>query len=74
MGRFVPYEENIATKLENEYRTAFETNEWHRPLELVNGDSVVFHGPENLVLFPPTPATIHWENTPVSFFFLYILF
>ncbi|KAF2879623.1 hypothetical protein ILUMI_26536 [Ignelater luminosus] len=64
-GRFLPYEENIATMLEEEYRTAYETNEWHRKVELPNGETVVFHGPDVLVLFPPAQATADvWGNTP----------
>lgn len=63
-GRYVPYEENVATKLEEEFKTAFELNQWHRKVELSNGESVVFHGPDVLVLFPPTQASDAWTNTP----------
>lgn len=68
-GRYKPYEENIATKLEEEYRIAFESSQWNRKVELANGDNVVFHGPDVLVLFPPTPGPDSWGNTPVSIFY-----
>ncbi|KAK4872058.1 hypothetical protein RN001_016182 [Aquatica leii] len=63
-GRFVPYEENIATMLEEEYKTAFESSKWHGIINLPNGDLVTFHGPEALVLLPPTPPMDPWGNTP----------
>ncbi|XP_044256193.1 phospholipase DDHD2 [Tribolium madens] len=63
-GRYVPYEENVATKLEEEFKTAFETNQWHRKVELTNGETVVFHAPDVLVLFPPTQSPDAWGNTP----------
>ncbi|KAF5287235.1 hypothetical protein FQR65_LT12279 [Abscondita terminalis] len=62
-GRFVPYEENIATMLEEEYRTAFETNSWNGTIKLPNGDAVTFYGPDVLVLLPPMPPVDHWGNT-----------
>lgn len=65
-GRLVPYEENVATKLEEEFKTAFELNQWHRKVELANGETVVIHGPDVLVLFPPSQTQDTWSNTPVS--------
>lgn len=65
-GRYVPYEENVATKLEEEFKTAFEMNQWHRKVELPNGETVVFHAPDVLVLFPPTQSPDAWGNTPVG--------
>lgn len=63
-GRLVPYEENVATKLEEEFKTAFELNQWHRKVELANGETVVIHGPDVLVLFPPSQTPDTWGNTP----------
>jgi hypothetical protein len=63
-GRYVPYDENIATKLEEEFRAAFEANQWHRKVELPNGETVVFHASDVLVLFPPTQSPDAWGNTP----------
>lgn len=64
-GRFVPYEENIATKLEDELKMAYESKQWNRKVELSNGESVVFHGPDVLVLYPATQSPDAWGNTPV---------
>ncbi|KAJ3640114.1 hypothetical protein Zmor_003430 [Zophobas morio] len=63
-GKYVPYEENIATKLEEEFKSAFEQNHWHRKVELPNGETVVFHAPDVLVLFPPSQSPDAWGNTP----------
>ncbi|KAJ8923521.1 hypothetical protein NQ315_010099 [Exocentrus adspersus] len=63
-GRLVPYEENVAAKLEEEFKAAFELNQWHRKVELANGETVVIHGPDVLVLFPPTQTPDAWGNTP----------
>ena len=65
-GKYVPYEENIATKLEEEFKSAFEQTHWHRKVELPNGETVVFHAPDVLVLFPPSQSPDAWGNTPVS--------
>ncbi|XP_072401770.1 triacylglycerol hydrolase DDHD2 isoform X2 [Diabrotica undecimpunctata] len=62
-GRLVPYEENIATMLEEEYKSAFESNKWHKTIELPQGESIVFHGPDVLVLFSPTQVPDAWGNT-----------
>ncbi|CAH0562166.1 unnamed protein product [Brassicogethes aeneus] len=62
-GRFIPYDENVATKLEEEFKIAFEQNQWHRKVELSDGETVVFHAPDVLVLFPPTQAPDAWGNT-----------
>ncbi|GJQ67816.1 hypothetical protein Trydic_g21102 [Trypoxylus dichotomus] len=50
-SKYVPFEENIATQLEEEYKQAMESNTWHRKVQLPSGDSVMFHTPDVLVLF-----------------------
>lgn len=65
-GRYIPYEENIATMLEEEFKIAFESNQWHRKVEIPSGETVEFHGPDVLVLYPQTQAPDAWGNTPVS--------
>ncbi|XP_056646914.1 phospholipase DDHD2 isoform X4 [Diorhabda sublineata] len=62
-GRLIPYEENISTMLEEEYRSAFETNNWHRTIELSRGESIVFHGPDVMVLFSPSQTPDSWSQT-----------
>lgn len=65
-GRYTPYDENIAALLEEEFKIAFETNRWHRKVALNNGETVVFHAPDVLVLFPQTQVPDAWGNTPVG--------
>lgn len=62
-GRLIPYEENVSTMLEEEYRSAFETNNWHRTIELSRGESIVFHGPDVMVLFSPSQTPDSWGQT-----------
>ncbi|CAH1963675.1 unnamed protein product [Acanthoscelides obtectus] len=62
-GRLVPYEENVATRLEEEYKQAFLSKSWHKRVELANGEVVVFHGPDVLVLFPRSSSPDAWGNT-----------
>lgn len=45
-GKLVPYQEYIASLLEDEFIATFETNEWHRKVNLPNGDVVVFQRPD----------------------------
>lgn len=65
-GNFTPYEENIAIRLEDEYKIAFESNQWHRKVELDSGETVVFHAHDVLVLFPQAKVPDAWGNTPVG--------
>lgn len=65
-GRYTPYEENIATRLEEEFKIAFETNQWHRKVEVNTSETVVFHAPDVLVLLPQTQVPDAWGNTPVG--------
>lgn len=62
--RYTPYDENIATKLESEFKQAFESNQWHKEVDVGNGEKVVFHGPDTLVLFPANHNTDTWANAP----------
>ncbi|KAL1492668.1 hypothetical protein ABEB36_010892 [Hypothenemus hampei] len=63
-GNYVPYEENEATRLEEEFKVAFESNQWHKKIQLANGETVEFHGPDVLVLLPPAQSSDPWTNTP----------
>lgn len=62
-GKYIPYEENVATKLEDEYKIAFDQKQWNKRVELDSGDSVVFHEPDVLVLFPPSQTPDNWGNS-----------
>ncbi|XP_050313256.1 phospholipase DDHD2 isoform X2 [Anthonomus grandis grandis] len=50
--KYVPYEENLATTLEEEFKLSFETNQWNREVKLSNGDTVSFFAPDLLVVQP----------------------
>lgn len=42
-SRFIPYDEAVAVKLEEEYKHACITNFWNRRIELNNGEYIIFH-------------------------------
>nr|CAD7400533.1 unnamed protein product [Timema cristinae] len=62
--RYVPYEENVSTRLEEEFKIATTTNVWHRKVEFPNKETVVFHGPNVMVHFLQGAAMDVWGNTP----------
>nr|CAD7198841.1 unnamed protein product [Timema douglasi] len=62
--RYVPYEENVSTRLEEEFKIATTTNVWHRKVEFPNKETVVFHGPNVMVHFLQGAALDVWGNTP----------
>lgn len=61
---YVPYEENVSTRLEEEFKIATTTNVWHRRVEFPNGETVVFHGPNVMVHFLQATSPDAWGNTP----------
>uniref|UniRef100_A0A1L8DYZ9 Putative phosphatidic acid-preferring phospholipase a1 n=1 Tax=Nyssomyia neivai TaxID=330878 RepID=A0A1L8DYZ9_9DIPT len=63
-SRFVPYEEATADFLEEEYKKAFTSGSWHKQLQLPDGDSVNFHGPNVMVHFLQSQTPDAWGNTP----------
>lgn len=64
-SRFIPYEEGIADLLEHEYLEAVATADWHRRVELPNGEQVVFHD-ENVIVHFQQKATPDSWGTPAS--------
>ncbi|VVC36241.1 Hypothetical protein CINCED_3A009347 [Cinara cedri] len=48
-SNFIPYDEAIATILEEEYRTAWDTNEWGRRIPVTNYEEVVLHSPTAII-------------------------
>lgn len=68
-SRYIPYEESISARLEEEYKQACVTDNWNRRVELNNGEYIVFHSMTvQIHHVPPTspdPAT-SWGNGIVS--------
>lgn len=67
-SRFIPYEEGIADLLEHEYQEALSTNDWHRRVELPNGEQVVFHDANVIVHFQQKATPDSWgtPSSPIS--------
>lgn len=65
-SRFMPYPEDVADQLEEEYRSAANTGEWQRNIPLVTGETVVFHGPSIIVHYMPQQPADTWQNSSVS--------
>lgn len=72
-SRYTPYEEQIAARLEEEYKQACLSNSWNRRVELSNNEHIIFHSDTVQVHY--TPATSlefnsSWSNSYVSSFIL----
>ncbi|XP_069140492.1 phospholipase DDHD2-like [Argopecten irradians] len=59
-NRYVPYEEQIAQRLENEYQNALTNNAWHKRLEFPGGETVVIHNQNVMVHFQPSSQPDEW--------------
>ncbi|KAG8273149.1 S23-interacting protein [Homalodisca vitripennis] len=63
--RYVPYEENVATMLEEEYRIASTTNEWNRHVPLPDGEVIVIHSPNAIAHHTRSVSPDVWgTNSP----------
>ncbi|XP_071570229.1 uncharacterized protein [Temnothorax nylanderi] len=68
-AKYVPYNENTAAKLEDEFKLACLSNTWNRRVELNNGEYIIFHSATAQVhyLQPTSPdATGSWGNNTAS--------
>jgi len=57
-GRWIPYEEEIADKLEHEYQAASRDGRWQCKVVFDNGEWVMLHSPEVMMHFPTSSATL----------------
>jgi hypothetical protein len=64
-SRWTPYEEGISELLESEYQEALASKEWHRKIDLPNGEQVVFHDANVIVHFQQQANTDAW-GVPVT--------
>ncbi|XP_037805801.1 uncharacterized protein LOC119599926 isoform X2 [Lucilia sericata] len=62
-SKYVPYEEQTAEVLENEYKQAAESGVWHKTIILGMGEQVVFHGPTVIVHFQQQQNADAWGGT-----------
>lgn len=65
-SRFVPYAEDVAEQLEEEYRDAANTGHWHRNIPLLSGETVIFHGPSVIVHNMQSPPADTWQQQNAS--------
>lgn len=64
--RLIPYEEDVAEQLEEEYKDAAHTGEWQRKIPLTSGETVVFNGPSDILHFLKSESTDGFNNAMVS--------
>lgn len=55
-GRWIPYEEETAEKLEREFKAASKESRWQSKVVFDSGEWVMLHSPEVMMHFP-TPST-----------------
>lgn len=64
--RLIPYEEDVAEQLEEEYKDAANTGEWQRKIPLTSGETVVFNGPSEILHYLKSESTDTFNNSMVS--------
>lgn len=65
--RLIPYEEDVADQLEEEYRDASNTGKWQRKIPLATGESVVFNGANDIYHYlKAQPNDNNWNTSMVS--------
>ncbi|KAK0086211.1 hypothetical protein PV325_003562 [Microctonus aethiopoides] len=65
-SRLIPYDENTATRLEEEYKHACLTDQWNRRIDLSNGEYIIFHSSTIQVHYLPTTSpelVASWGNS-----------
>ncbi|KAF7993119.1 hypothetical protein HCN44_005900 [Aphidius gifuensis] len=68
-SKYVPYDENIASRLEEEYKQACSTEHWNRKIEVGNGEYIVFHSPTIQIHYLQANSSEFvgsWGNTSAS--------
>lgn len=63
-SRYTPYEEKIATMLEEEYKTASTTNEWNRQVPLPDGEVIILHSANAIAHHLRSSSPDAWGNSP----------
>uniref|UniRef100_A0A1B6C5Y3 WWE domain-containing protein n=1 Tax=Clastoptera arizonana TaxID=38151 RepID=A0A1B6C5Y3_9HEMI len=63
-ARYIPYEESIATMLEDEYRQVSSTNEWNKQVNLPDGEVIIFHSPNAIAHHSRSSSPDAWGNAP----------
>ncbi|KAL8596924.1 hypothetical protein ACOMHN_062294 [Nucella lapillus] len=61
-SRYVPFSESTASFLEEEYKNAILSDDWHKRIELPARDSVVMHNPSVIVHYPAASQPDEWGN------------
>ena len=51
-GKWIPYCEEVAQRLENEYLTACHDNRWNRKIQVENGEYIMLHSATVMMHFP----------------------
>ncbi|XP_015173900.1 PREDICTED: uncharacterized protein LOC107065090 isoform X2 [Polistes dominula] len=64
-SKYIPYDESIAAKLEEEFKHACITSSWNRRIDLNNGEYIIFHSETVHVHYLQTnssDASTSWTN------------
>merc|ERR1719244_1539315 len=57
-GRWLPYEEQLAARLEEEFLAAVRNSRWQTKVVLDNGEWVMFHSPQVMFHFPTSSTSL----------------
>ncbi|CAB0015527.1 unnamed protein product [Nesidiocoris tenuis] len=64
-ARYIPYDENIAELLEEEYKQGCLKNEWDRRIELADGEVIILNSPNSMAHHQRTVTPEDWSTSPV---------
>ncbi|CAG7836848.1 unnamed protein product [Allacma fusca] len=65
-NRFIPYEEEFAQQIEDEFESAINTGVWQRRVELGGGEAIILHNANVIVHFCQAASPDEWGNLPES--------
>jgi hypothetical protein len=65
-SNWCPYEEGTAQLLESEYQEALASSEWHRKIDLPNGEQAVFHDQHVMVHFQQQSSSDSWGSPQIN--------
>jgi len=63
-GRYIPYDENVAALLEDEYREGVTKSEWNRRVELADGEVIILYSAHAMAHHQRASSPDAWGTPP----------
>lgn len=65
-AHFEPYEEELCTRLEEEYQRTWRHGSWHKRIDIGRGEALVVHSPNAISHFVQPETSAGWVTVPDS--------